>query len=480
MTEQLVAITGATGFLGRHVLDAVHQSGYRAVAVVRDAVSAQNHLPGDIEIRQADVMDAGAMEKAFRGVSSAIHLAGMVSVSRRDNQAVTEVNVTGARNFLMAVKRCGASRILFTSTTSAVAALSCDRPEQASDETAVFNLGHEPVAYIRAKRQAHELALDARRNGLPVTILSPSLVLGPGDINSNSSELVDAVRKRALPVCPPGGVNPIDVRDIARAYVAALRHPDPAPHYILASQDNMSLKKFISRVATLSGVSPPRFSLPGPVILSCDRPEQASDETAVFNLGHEPVAYIRAKRQAHELALDARRNGLPVTILSPSLVLGPGDINSNSSELVDAVRKRALPVCPPGGVNPIDVRDIARAYVAALRHPDPAPHYILASQDNMSLKKFISRVATLSGVSPPRFSLPGPVILFMATMVEAMAPAGSLTVAGARLGNYHWYFDGALARRDLSLDCRPLDDTLWATLDWLMAKENQIENKISQ
>ncbi len=336
MTEQLVAITGATGFLGRHVLDAVHQSGYRAVAVVRDAVSAQNHLPGDIEIRQADVMDAGAMEKAFRGVSSAIHLAGMVSVSRRDNQAVTEVNVTGARNFLMAVKRCGASRILFTSTTSAVAALSCDRPEQ------------------------------------------------------------------------------------------------------------------------------------------------ASDETAVFNLGHEPVAYIRAKRQAHELALDARRNGLPVTILSPSLVLGPGDINSNSSELVDAVRKRALPVCPPGGVNPIDVRDIARAYVAALRHPDPAPHYILASQDNMSLKKFISRVATLSGVSPPRFSLPGPVILFMATMVEAMAPAGSLTVAGARLGNYHWYFDGALARRDLSLDCRPLDDTLRATLDWLMAKENQIENKISQ
>ncbi len=336
MTEQLVAITGATGFLGRHVLGAVHQSGYRTVAVVRDAVSAQNHLPDNIEIRQADIMDAAAMEKAFRGATSAIHLAGMISVSRRDNQAVTQVNVTGARNFLTAASRCGASRILFTSTTSAVAALSGDRPEQ------------------------------------------------------------------------------------------------------------------------------------------------ACDETAAFNLGHEPVAYIQAKRQAHELALDARRNGLPVTILSPSLVLGPGDINSNSSELVDAVRKGALPVCPPGGVNPIDVRDIARAYVAALKHSSPAPHYILASPDNMTLKKFISRIAVLSGVSPPRLSLPGPVIIFMAQIMEAMAPAGSLTAAGARLGNLHWYFDGALARRDLSLDCRPLDDTLRATLDWLMAKENKIESKISQ
>jgi len=327
MSKQVVAITGATGFMGRHVLKAVHDAGYRPVAVVRNKITARDILPDYIEIRQADMIDLTQVTDAFRGVQAAIHLAGMVSVNKRDNDAVYRTNVKGAENFLSAAKDAGVRRILFTSTTSAVAALTRDQPH--------------------------------------------------------------------------------------------------FPH----------------------------------------------DETAGFNLACEPVAYIQAKRAAHDRALAARAEGLPVVTLSPSFVLGPDDINGNTSELIEAVRKKGLPVCPYGGVNPIDVRDIAQAYVAALQHADPAPHYILASRENVTLKDFIGRVAKLAGVSPPRISLPNALTLPIAAVIETIYPAGALTAAGTRLGSYYWYFDAALARRDLSLNCRPLNETLEATLHWLMDKE---------
>lgn len=328
MTAKNVAVTGATGFLGYHVLQALLAAGYTPVAVVREPDSARRQLPYQVEIRQADIMNLDDLVTAFEGVEAAIHLAGKVSVNKRDDKDVFRVNVTGAQNFLEAVAQTGVRRALFTSTTSAVGALSHNHPEAALDETSHFNLEAVQVAYIQAKRQAHEMALKARSRGTPVVVLSPSFVLGPEDINSNTTVLVDAVRCRRLPICPDGGVNPIDVRDCASAYIAALDHPAPAPHYILASPHNMALKDFVRRVADLAQV--------------------------------------------------------------------------------------------------------------------PSPH----------------------------ISLPPWLVLQIAKIVERFSPEGELTAAGAQLGSYYWYFNAEAARRDLSLKCRPLDDTLKATFDWLDSHDN--------
>ncbi len=333
MSQKRVAITGATGFLGRHVLSALRTAGRRPVAVVRDAGAARRILPDDMEIRQVDICDGAALTTAFEGMDAAIHLAGMVSVNKRDDRETYRVNVTGARNFLRAVEESGVARALFTSTTSAVGALSRPEPGAACDEATAFNLAAEPVMYIQAKRTAHEMALAAA--------------------------------------------------------------------------------------------------------------EQSRDK------------------------------GTRHVVLSPSFVLGPDDINSNTSELIDAIARRALPICPGGGLNPIDVRDLAAAYVSALDHPDPAGHYILASGENLTLKEFIGRVAQLAHVTPPRLSLPNALVIALARGAEFIHPGGRLTAAGARLGRYYWYFDAALARRDLSLRCRPLDDTVKDTLAWLRDKESR-------
>jgi len=323
MADMRVAITGASGFLGGHILAAIRSAGYTPVAIVRSASAASGYLPGNIEVREADITDAPALIRALKGVPAAIHVAGMVSTNKCDVEALWWTNVTGAQNFLSAAQTASIKRAIFTSTTSAVGALTVNEPDAAMDEQAIFNLTNTPVAYVQAKRAAHEMALAAQADGLSLVIMSPSFVLGPSDRNYNTSALLDAVRKKRLPVCPHGGINPVDVRDVAKAYVAALEHPDPAPHYVLASQENLTLKHLIVRMAGVAGVRPPRVSLPNALVIAA------------------------------------------------------------------------------------------------------------------------------------------------ASIAEAFLPRGDMTAAGARLGSYYWYFNAALARRDLALDCRPLTSTLKATLQWL-------------
>ncbi|MBT5072355.1 MAG: NAD-dependent epimerase/dehydratase family protein [Kordiimonadaceae bacterium] len=323
MTRKRIAITGATGFLGRHVVKAVYDAGHIPVAVVRDTLSARANLVPNTEVREADITDLDALTSAFENVHMAIHLAGMVSLNKCDKDHLYNINVTGSKNFITAAEKTNLSRAIFTSTTSAVGALKENNPDNALNEKSLFNLNDQDVSYIKTKREAHVLALNAQENDQPIVIMSPSLVLGPDDKNLNTSALIDAIKKRTLPVCPNGGINPIDVRDVAKAYVEVINHPMPSRHYILASEQNISLKTFTKYVAELCCVPAPLLSLPSPIIKAA------------------------------------------------------------------------------------------------------------------------------------------------ASITEMLFPHGILTTDGAILGEFYWYFDAALARRELSLSCRPLDETIHATLAWL-------------
>lgn len=334
MSRKIVAITGATGFLGQHVVRAVYDAGHTPIAVVRDTTSARASLVANIEVRKADITDLDALISAFQNVDMAIHLAGMVSLNKCDKEALYNINTKGAENFIAAAKKANVSRAIFTSTTSAVGALRINNPDNALSEKSLFNLNDQDVSYLKSKRDAHVMALNAQDNDQPLIIMSPSFVLGPGDKNLNTSALIDAIYKHKLPINPNGGINPIDVRDVANAYVEVINHPMPSRHYILASDENLTLKKFIKYVAEL-------------------------------------------------------------------------------------------------------------AYVPA-----------------------------------PLLSLPNPVIKAAAMIMEALFPKGDLTVGGAKLGAFFWYFNAALAREELSLKCRPLDQTIHATLSWLSHQKKEDVKKL--
>jgi dihydroflavonol-4-reductase len=256
-----VLLTGATGFLGGHVARALCEAGYAVVNLVRRKSEAAPTPPGTRCV-EADLEEPASLKRALEGVTAVVHVAGFVSNAARDRRRLFEVNAVGARNLLEAASSAGVGRVVFTSSTSAVGALREDRPDLALREDAEFDLRDLAVPYVQAKRAAHEAALQARETGLPVVALSPTFALGPGDWRLTSSELVDAFVRRRLPGVLAGGINAVDVRDLAPAYVAALEHPHPAPHYILAGPENLTSLAFFRRLEHCSGIAAPRWVIP--------------------------------------------------------------------------------------------------------------------------------------------------------------------------------------------------------------------------
>lgn len=254
-----VLVTGASGFLGRHIVRELDRAGYRTRLLMR-----RREHPGSHEVEvEGDLLDPASLAAAMSGVAAVVHAAGLVSTRPRDREQLHRVNVLGARNLLDAAAHAGVKRVVFTSSTSAVGALEHDAPGEALAEDAPFNVARLGVPYIAAKRAAHEMALKAGEGGLDVVVLSPTFVLGPAaGRRASSHDLVEAFVRRQLPACPRGGVNIVDVRDLARAYVAALAHPDPARHYILAGPENLTFSELFQRFERLSGINAPRLEIP--------------------------------------------------------------------------------------------------------------------------------------------------------------------------------------------------------------------------
>jgi len=232
-----VLVTGATGFLGRHVLAALAEvlPDTRAVALVRDrdssgALDAATLGAGVIEGHLEDSERWGT-DPALAECDGVVHLAGLVRHSRRDPAASFRTNVTGTQEMVRLAARLGC-RLVAVSTSGAVG---CSRdPSAAPDEEAPFAdhvVGDWPyyASKIAAERGGRALAgvLD-----VDLVVLRPPVLLGPGDRGGRSTSILRRMRRRS-PLILGGGYHFADVRDVARAVVAALRHPHPHPVYHL-------------------------------------------------------------------------------------------------------------------------------------------------------------------------------------------------------------------------------------------------------
>src|SRR5262245_58782688 len=171
-----VAITGGSGFVGRHAAAELARRGAVVVALVR-AGSDRSRLPADgVRCEVAPLGDAGAMARAAAGGGLRLPPAGGGERRReaagaadlgRDGERLRRVNVGGPANAVAAARRAGVRRLVHVSTIAAVGASTTPTP---LDETADWNLGGCGVAYVESKRRAEESALAANGGGLEVVV----------------------------------------------------------------------------------------------------------------------------------------------------------------------------------------------------------------------------------------------------------------------------------------------------------------------
>jgi dihydroflavonol-4-reductase len=252
-------VTGATGFLGRHLVDKLLAEGHGVVALCRDA--APDLERAGVEVRPGDILVKGAVKAAAKGCDGLFHLAGKVSRRREDAELLQAVHVTGTENALKEAKAAGLRRAVYVST-SGVVAVSEDPNHIAveDDPTPLGVISRFP--YYRTKFFAEEKAKELGTSlGVEVVIVSPTLLLGPGDVHGSSTGDVERIVLGQVPVVPSGGLSFVDVRDVADALLKAWDRGEHARRYFLGAC-NMTHRAFVGRVARVAGVAEPLLKVP--------------------------------------------------------------------------------------------------------------------------------------------------------------------------------------------------------------------------
>ena len=260
-------VTGGTGFLGTHVVRALAARGDQLRLLVRRG-SRLDHLSGfELERAGGDVTDRRAVRKAMEGVDRVFHLAGTTSMRPDNRGAVFQLNVRGTRIVLEEALAAEVKRVVHTSS---VAAVGPAKPHSTVDESNTFTIGHLGIAYANSKHEAEVEALRLAAHGLPVVIVNPSFVLGPDDPKGTSMQLVRRFLLGRIPAYVDGGLNIVDVRDIAQGHLLADEKGEVGERYILAGR-NFTLDRLFADFARISGRDGPPVKLPGrPMALAVD------------------------------------------------------------------------------------------------------------------------------------------------------------------------------------------------------------------
>jgi nucleoside-diphosphate-sugar epimerase len=219
-----VIVTGASGFLGIHVLQRLLEEGHRVRAFARTPTKVRDHLsllgvqPDHplLEVASGDMTDPGAVKEATAGCNRAIHAAATFSYRRHDAERMLRENTVGTTTVLDAAIEAGCTGIVHVSSIAALL-----RPGATLNHRSPLGVTIGP--YTQSKVESERVARQRQDAGAPVSIVNPGAILGPGDpYLGESNEVIRDILRGRLPTWPRGGLQWVDVRDTAEVVVAAL------------------------------------------------------------------------------------------------------------------------------------------------------------------------------------------------------------------------------------------------------------------
>jgi dihydroflavonol-4-reductase len=254
-----VFLTGATGFVGHHVARALAAEGADLRLLVRKSSNLANleGVAGDIHV--GDLADPESLKPALAGCDAVMHVAADYRLWIRDPAAMYKANVDGTRELLRMAREAGVPRVVYTSSVATMhfrtdgLVINEDTPVSLKDM-----VGH----YKRSKFMAEQEAIKAAQGGQKVVILNPTTPIGPNDAKPTPTGriFVDFLNGK-FPAYMDTGLNLVDVAEVARTHVAALKVGTPGKRYILGGE-NLTLKQILDKMSAITGIPSPTVEIP--------------------------------------------------------------------------------------------------------------------------------------------------------------------------------------------------------------------------
>jgi dihydroflavonol-4-reductase len=254
-------VTGATGFVGAHVVRALAERGDDVRVSYRNPARLEALRGISYRRAKGDVLDYRAMRRALRGIEVLFHVAGYVASSPIEH--VWQLNAQGPVVAVEAAAAEGVRRVVLTSTISAIGLADGEDP---ADESTVYPRDWLGLVYPDSKHAGERAALEAAdRHGIDLVVVNPAYVLGvpvnrsqPGE---TSTRTIGNYLRGRLPAVIDAPMNFVDVEDVATGHLLAAERGVPGERYILGAQ-NLTWPKLIDWVADISGVRYPIVVLP--------------------------------------------------------------------------------------------------------------------------------------------------------------------------------------------------------------------------
>ena len=290
-----IYVTGASGFIGGHVVRELRTAG---------------HEVGDEWI---DLLDRERLRRAMTGCGAVFHLAALYSYDAPASEH-ERVNVEGTRVVVELCRELGVERLVHTSTCGTCGPVE-GRPATEDDAPPAYELA---VPYKRTKLEAEKIVFDAARHGLDAVVVNPTTPVGDGDrFPTPTGRMVEGVATGRYRGYLDTGVNVVDVRDVARGHVLALERGQRGQRYLLGGVD-LTLRELFGAIADLAGRPRPRVRFPYAAARALARsgvanadevvlarvPMYYSSDKARRELGYEPGPVEPALARAVREALD--------------------------------------------------------------------------------------------------------------------------------------------------------------------------------
>jgi len=259
-----VYVTGATGFIGRHVVQRLCRAGFEVRCLVRNIDKAKILIDLGAEVVQGDVTNRATLAGSMQGCEAVVHLANVYSMWLLKGDEFERVNITGTRSVVECACDAGIEKFVYVSTV-AVYGVPEERPFTETSAPGKRMLSR----YARSKAEGNRIAWQvASERNLPLVVLYPGIVLGAGDDKASGQYIQDIIFRRVpSTIFHSSKAVYVYVEDLAECIYQALVRPEAAGQRYLIGRECLDGKSYAQMISSVAGVKLPWFHFPDPIVI---------------------------------------------------------------------------------------------------------------------------------------------------------------------------------------------------------------------